>query len=162
MNIIGNNCLHCRIYQAANLKFNNPFCWGLIYLDEFITLINNFNNLNFYNIELSLNKKNVKNNYPYVKCLLDNKVNIHFIHYLYNENSYKLDKKEVDVFYKNIIDWTKNKWIERYNRMGNERPSFFISTLYGFQLSNEFITDINKIKKLLLEFNELAKNNNII
>lgn len=156
MNLIGNNCLSCRIYQAANMKFNNPFCWCIVENDDLLNLIKNFNNIDLNNVVFSLHKSKENENY-YVKCLIDNIVNVHFVHYLQNDKFIEPQVNEIDVYYKDIISWVKEKWYDRVKRIKNKNDiTFFASGIYNFGTTSDNVVSL--VKKL----NELGKNSNII
>ena len=54
MNLIANNCVGARIYERSCVQFNNPFTWCVIKFNDYINLIKNFNNIDFYNIKVGL------------------------------------------------------------------------------------------------------------
>ena len=52
MNIVCNNCGGADIYKLNKMEFNNPFIWCAIFADDMITLIKNWDNINFNNYKL--------------------------------------------------------------------------------------------------------------
>jgi uncharacterized protein (DUF1919 family) len=53
MNIISNNCFGGYIYKnVLKEQYSTPFIWNRIYNNDLITLLKNFNKINFNNIEL--------------------------------------------------------------------------------------------------------------
>jgi len=108
MNIICNNCVGGRLYEVNNEQFTNPFIWERIDHNDFIYLIKNFNNINFYNTSFKLEYyKSV--NYQNVLCIVDNKVPIHFTHYVYDEFTDIPTKRDLDILYKDILSYCKEK-----------------------------------------------------
>lgn len=135
MNLIGNNCVSSFLYKDNGLKFSTPFIWGGFDFDDFVYLLNNYDNINFNNISFSFEHR-FDNKELSVLCNIDNKINYHFSHYCYSENDNIPKKYKYRVFYKNIIEFTKEKYFTRFSRM-KEEPIF----LFSFNLIN--INDLN-------------------
>jgi len=117
VNIICNNCIGAMIYEKKGEEFSNPFMWCLIPQEDFITLINEFNNINFENIT-------VKNNI----VLIDNKVNVFYTHYKYGDYQ-SPTKIGSDVYVNDVEKYVREKYLKRLKRMldKKESPVFIIS-----------------------------------
>jgi len=46
---IGNDCLASYLYKYAGMKFNHPFVWSSFTPEDFLTLVNNFSEIDFEN-----------------------------------------------------------------------------------------------------------------
>ena len=147
MNIICNNCIGGRLYEARNEQFSNQFIWAKILHNDFIYLINNFDNIDFSNISFSLEYYKSKE-YQNVLCKMDNKISLHFTHYVYNENCDTPYKKDLDVLYKDILTYSKEKYFNRLSRMSGS-PIFvysFNNIQYSIDEYKKRIYDVLKIK----------------
>lgn len=142
MNLICNNCIGAQIYSYRNEKYSNPFIWNWINIEDFCKLLMTYDSLDFLKFNSYLEKRNNK----YNSIVYFDNVFIHFIHYILNENNDKVSINNNDVEYKDILEYTNKKWIERSKRI-NETPVF----LYSFNFSN-----ISGEEK---EFNKLIKLN---
>lgn len=57
MNIISNNCCGADIYtNVLKTEFSNPFIWSLLFPNDFIYLYENYDSINFKNIDLAIMK----------------------------------------------------------------------------------------------------------
>lgn len=153
INIICNNCIGSRLYQINNIKFNNPFVWTLITIDDFVKLVTNYTTIDFNNIIISLEPNNhLKANS--VLITIDNLVNIHCVHYIYDENydtpGIKEGSQDKDVFFINIKDYAKDKYYNRLTRMNKSNFELIYSFNYQYlKLTNdEYINNFNKLVKL--------------
>ena len=52
-NVISSNCIGGYYFRELNLTAKNPFIWTSIKLSNFITLIENYNDIDFSNYKLS-------------------------------------------------------------------------------------------------------------
>lgn len=136
MNIVCNNCGGADIYKLNKMEFNNPFIWCAIFADDMITLIKNWDNINFNNYKLIRLSETIakENNYdrfnPTITgILLDGKIKIFYTHYLYGNYS-KPTKIGADIIYNKNYEYAYKKFETRINRMidNNEAPIFLIFT----------------------------------
>lgn len=146
MNLIGNNCVSGAIYKLNNIQYNNPFFWCNIYHNDFMYLIKNYDNINFTNFYCSL-----EDYYDFVKTTnvnIDNKINLHYLHYRLSNDDLK--REGINVFSKNIIEYTKEKYIVRLNRKSTEEPIF----LYSFSGIKEDFENYDDFLKEILEITD--------
>ena len=127
--IISNNCWGGFVYKKFNLKYNTPFIGLFLFAPDYINLLKDFKNiiyneLVFINAEESRYKDTLLergkfNKYPIGK--LDDKVEIHFLHYDSQEDA-------------------KNKWTSRVKRinMNNLLIKFCDRDLCSEELILEF------------------------
>ena len=155
MNIISSNCLGGRFHQLLNVEFSNPFMWSSIYLSDFVELIKSSDTINLKNIEMSYSQ----NNFGREKCTklsLDDTINVYFSHHIYNENE-KTPKRcgDVNIEYDNILEYVKNKWLNRVGRTQLE-PVFVYDDIkeYTDIAVENFISVTTPYKKLLITTNK--------
>lgn len=148
-NIISSSCIGQLLYKTFfNCKYPNPFMGNIINGDNFIYLINNFNDINFLNIkEFTYNIHNFsKSSETYGLCIDDN------INILYPHNDIKDSVKEN--FIRRLNNFTKEnicfildvKYWEKYNNI-----------LYTQDNINDFCLLNNEYKKILCVNDELYK-----
>ena len=121
MNIISKCCLGSFIYKKAGLQFNNPFMWSAIWADDFIKLIQHFEDIDFMNPELEkyiLNDREIC-----YSIILDNNIKIHYTHY---KQGTKSDNKKIvgnDLYDWRAYEYTLNQFNERTARMLNDKSN---------------------------------------
>lgn len=119
MNVICNNCVGARVYQQLGLQFANPFMWADIPNEEYIYLINHFDEINFENISL------IKKDFFYLT--IDGKVTLRYIHHFQNDS---YEKPTVvggtDLYYKDMGNYIVDCYKKRLKRM-TDPPIFIIS-----------------------------------
>ena len=136
MNIIANNCVGGRLYQVRNTKFQNPFVWTRIVHDQFIYLIKNYDNIDWTHPSFGLN--NIKSpNYMNAYCKVNDKLSLHYTHYVYDENEHEPTKIGLDVKYDKIIDYTKEKYWKRLEKMKKAGRPIYIYSFNAFADTNE-------------------------
>lgn len=52
MNLIANCCVGGFLYEMNNEQFSNPFIWSMTNTASFIYLIENYDNINWYDIDI--------------------------------------------------------------------------------------------------------------
>lgn len=123
--IISNNCWGTFVYKKFGLNYQSPFINLLIFAPDYIELLENFSNdllykLSFIKCEDSKHKDELislgiyQTNYPI--GILDEKYELHFLHY----------KTEEDA---------KNKWLRRVDRINFNKLIFKFSDGDGFEES---------------------------
>lgn len=147
MNIICNNCVGARLYETTGVQFNNPFMWSITEHKHYINLVKKFESINFSNVKFSLEYYNYKDRQN-VFCNIDDTIQTHFTHYIYDTNLSEPTKRGLDIMYENILKYTNEKYFSRLSRM-NESP-IFVYSFNGFKFSDEEyakrFNDILKIK----------------
>ncbi len=158
MNIICNNCVGARLYEVTKQQFPNPFMWMSIFDDDFIKLINEYENIDFNNpkIELEYYKEN---KYQSILITLYNDIKLHYIHYIQDESK-EIPVKEdnTNILYKDILTYAKYKWFNRLNR-SSEEPVFLYSFNYMPIEYHTYSIVLNKLleiknKKLIILVHE--------
>ena len=168
MNLIGNSCTASFITRFSNKQFTNPFTWTAIDFNSYYNLITNFNKIDFMNYRLGyLIDKNVRRYH----IVIDNLVNVFYVHYRYKASATKLETLEnpnsVDVFYNKIDEFIEEKYVTRTKRMMklNEAPVFifdcFNTAIIGTPKFRQIqsIADIHSnYKRLILTPNSIKPN----
>lgn len=93
--IVAPNCWWWFIYKYFGLKYNTPFVGLFLYLEDYILLLENFEYfmrdsvLSFIPPEQSKYFLHIKSSkyFPYPIGLLDDRIEIHFLHYLSQEEA---------------------------------------------------------------------------
>lgn len=147
MQIISNDCFGSFLIKKLNLPFENPFVWVRIPLKDFTNLINLFPNLNYDDVEISLNR-DYKKEFKLWPCdalspvITCNSIRFFFNHYKYNANDKTPRKQIPDVFYYRNYEYALEKWNERSKRITNEKP---IIILHHNDLQNDKNVEVYKI-----------------
>lgn len=149
--IITNNCDSAFLYKNfTNIPYPHPFIWNIITYDNFLTLANNFNNIDFNDISIGYEKLPYPYNTTYYKdkyfCVYLNNINIPIYYVHYNENEKYVNK---DIF------------IRRANRIHNNSNIFIYIKLYHLNDNSPEISDCDNIKIISKTlYSELFESNN--
>lgn len=144
--IISNTCLAGYIYKSSNLKYNHPFIWCFMYLNDYIKLIENFQTINFLNItNCGTQNRNIviggKYEYRGQYFLeIDKTIKLLFRHY--TNNSYNIKK-------------IKEIYMRRANRINKDEE-----ILFTFNYSNRFSKEYES--PYLWRLVELQNRHNIV
>ena len=159
MNIISNTCLGAYIYRdILKTEFKNPFIWTFIRPKHFLTLLENYESLNFSNIHLE-KRTDVLNEF---KLIIDNKLEIECWHMVLDPKS-KTPKSPDNraIYYYKIQDYIINNYQKRLNRMTAENNMPTICCERFDDYINELIKICYQKKyKLLLFTNKITEINN--
>jgi len=131
MNLIENCCIGGDYYNVLKQEYNNPFIWVIMKPADMLSLIKNFDKVNFDNIEIYESEFSTATRKCF-KIKVDNLFEIHYPHYL-KDARYKTvtrcsDPTKVDVLCANIEDYVKETYFRRVKRMRamKEKPKFLI------------------------------------
>ena len=168
MNIVSNCCLGGYAYKDIfNTSFANPFIWSWMTAENVCYLIDNFNNIDFKNYELS-----TYNNLPLkdtvcIQINVENKIKIVFSHYQFvkSKKEIEIDKTRNMVYYNRMWEYVVKKYNDRLERMTGE-PVFLIiddETEKKFSIQQiEHIIQNSKYKVLFFTQKEIeSKNPNV-
>lgn len=99
--------------------------WNIITYDDFRKLI-----LNYHNIDFNKNQALIFNypGDPIAVSVFEFGIKAYFIHYHQKNDVRGVEKRSVDVFSNNILDYTKEKLKKRVSRMDGEDPLFIFET----------------------------------
>lgn len=173
MLIISNDCTAADIYVNNKTEYNHPFMWCIILYEDMKNLILNWETLNFSNYKIE--KSKLKENTYIVN--IDNKVKVHYVHYI-EDSKYTKPTKTKDKFgyeknisYNKIIDYIEEKYTKRYLKLKatDEKPTFIIhyfeSNNCDYKENNiQELINLNKNYKLYIygNFKKLKTNTNNI
>lgn len=148
--IISNCCGGADIYTRNHAQFNNPFVWSEVFSLDLISLIKNYNSIDFTNFDLVR-----KPNSTICGIFVDSKFTIWFPHYKYNPTCTIPIKKGIDVFYKRNYEYVANKYMHRIDRMSHTDIPYFVIFAYKDKIKDKL--ECEKIQELLVEnsFNSL-------
>jgi hypothetical protein len=124
MILISHNCLAGHLYHLIGQKYACPFIWTVIDFNSMKTLIIEWDKINFKNYKLEKDK-----NWNF-KIVIDNKINVQYVHYKFDPTSSILVKKGPgDICYNRIWEYIISKYEKRINRMNKEtsKPIFCIA-----------------------------------
>ena len=149
LNLISSDCLGGRYFQNNNSEYKNPFIWNSIFLSDFIYLINNWNFINFNNIQIIFTD-NEYGKYKHVPTIIiDNIIKLYFHHHYEDKNCLKPTKihkhiDDIDLGYYDILNYLKEKYFNRLQRLVKENPVFIYN-------DKPLSTDIDLMEFIKLE-----------
>ena len=120
-NIVCNDCVGARIYQAKDCNYRNPFIWCLIPPKDFAVLYENFDSINFKKYRLAKDGQ-------WYKIIIDEKVTVYYPHYRYDPDSKEPKPKkpgDLNIYYNKIEDYIIERYEARLLRMSG-KPVFVI------------------------------------
>ena len=144
MNLIANCCIGAFIYEMQNEEFNNPFMWAKTNTDSFIYLMENYDNINWNNIEINKYKRfDAQTCYSFT---VDNNIQIKYPHYIQGK---KEDKELIngrDIYDWRAYEYAYNKYQKRTERMlkKKENPVFLILS----EMKDGYDYDFNNLKRI--------------
>ena len=128
MNLIGSCCISSHLLRLYGFGNTNPFAWTVIDFESFYTLLTDYDNIDWQNIEFSRGPHPWRKNVPVFYLTIDGKVKICFPHMLFDPNAKQPTKRGADVFYCKIWELIVQKYQERLNKMLDAgKPSMFIA-----------------------------------
>ena len=147
-NIISNNCLGGYVYRdILKEEYQNPFIWTRLDNTDLINLLENFDTLNFKNIELFKESNKLEK----FRLKIDNKIKLQFNHYLFDSKYDKPTIIGIDVHYNKIWEYIVNVYLRRLNRMVKTIDYIFIEDNGTYDVDRIIkITQKNKIKTFII------------
>ena len=116
--------------------------WSLISSEDFIFLINHWNDINLKNIEIYPIE-----NSDIFEIKIDDKIRVRFIHHHQSLKYHELTKIGIDVYFDHMSDYLIQSYYRRLSRM-KENPLFIISNMYDNNLRLSFNqSELSKINK---------------
>lgn len=128
INILSNNCLGGFIYRdVLKVQYQNPFIWTLLDDDQFISLVKNYNSINFnkYVVQKRSNDWNINNDFD---TIIDSTYHIQNIHMHFDQHAQKPESLNGappterhlwtdGVKYNKIWEYIGERYIARVQRM---------------------------------------------
>lgn len=164
MKIISNNCAAAYYYKMKNLQYDHPFMWSLIDSYDFISLIQEYDNINFDNykmFELTKNPfqqfmeidKKIANNRKIYGLNIDKKLNVYYTHFLYDITKKTPTNIGPDKFYYKNDEYVVS-FYKKYCKCNNETPVFLIvgyeHNNWSEQKANQLVELNSKYKIILI------------
>ena len=131
VNIVCNNCIGSHVYYKVGLRLTNQFQWCGIDLKDFVYLAKNWRDMDLSNVDFKLETRLYQTRES-VLCTVDEKVKVHYSHYLQDEGFTepgKCDRYKYCMLSNDIIGYARNKYFSRMGR--TDEPITFV---YCFNL----------------------------
>lgn len=164
MNIISNDCLGAYVYQdQLKIDFQNPFIWCSINIENFVKLIDNYDKIDFKNIEcdLQLNDSGICQQGSYTpRIIIDNKVDVNFFHYIQSEKYDSPTKINGYTMCKDILDYTKVSYLRRLEKT-NSNPIFVWDVTMCGWYNKKNVDVINTFKTINTEYKIIVYSPNV-
>lgn len=155
MNIITNNCLGGHIYRdVLKTEYQNPFIW--CFLEPYFDFIKEYPNINLKNYEI---KKIEENSLKRFKLVIDNKYELKFWHYWFDEKSEKPIISDRNVKYNKIWEYIVEKYETRLKRINENDEicfAYYSNELNTAQFS--VLKSLSKNHKVLIFNNKFNYN----
>ena len=141
MNILSTNCLGAFTYRdVLHSSYSNPFIWTTLDFENFKTLLNEYENINFRNVELYKEGKEFLNNF---NLRIDDKIFVKNTHIFFDKNCNDPIKRNTCVYYNKPWEYIIEKYNNRITRMDNK----LVVMIYDKHLSQNEINEIYSICK---------------
>lgn len=128
MNVICNTCAASHVFADNNIIFSNPFVWNTIIADDYLRLVQNYDKINFANLEVLPNTTNHRKDAQY-RIVFDKQVSIYLPHHVNDSNYTTLTKKPngrtMKIYYNNMKQYIFDTYSRRAGRM-KDKPIFFV------------------------------------
>lgn len=152
---ISNNCLGGNLYKHVfKSEYTSPFIWSRITNPEFIFLLDNFKTIDFSSVHSEFYA-----NEGCYKLIVDGKIKILYPHYhVSNDDTIRVEGE--DVYYKNINDYTLEKYKSRLEKMQGElaqNTPLLLCYQDAFNAERYGIMNEQTIYKILEHSHEFAK-----
>jgi len=128
MNLIGNCCISNHVAELCGEGHTNPFTWVDLDFESMFHLITHWDTINWGKIRIE------EHPHPYgwaknaYWLIVDDKVKIRYVHYLFDPMVNTPSVKGADVRYNKIWKYIVDKYVERTRRMLelHDNPTFII------------------------------------
>lgn len=113
MNLISQHCLAGYLYRIhMNEPYGNPFIWSVIDYDSMHNLITNFNDIDFFNIEM------IHDDHMIFSIVIDHSVKVQYVHYRFDPTATTIignrdNKIGGDIRYNRIWEYIFEKYMSR-------------------------------------------------
>ena len=136
--------------------------WCIVQPDDMAKMIIHFNDINFGKVSIVPShfytstryyrtefKRELSQPFFIFKCIVDNLINIHYVHYRWSETYNTPTKVDVNVYSNHIWDYVLNTYIRRVKRMIKEHitPTFICNctdAAYTLDAQKRLLTAIQK------------------
>lgn len=158
MNLIGNSCIASYITRDfLHQKFVNPFCWCIMDFQSCYNLVKYWDSIDFNNFEL------IKDEDWNFSIIIDDKVKVQYVHYLFDKNATKIIKNPPDVKWNRIWEYIVEKYTIRVKNIKNEPPIFLFATANNGLIRHKHFTleqqkmldELNSPYKIIVSFKDV-------
>ena len=125
-NVISNNCFASHCCDLLGVKTLSPFRWAWLFNDDFIRLIEAFNEIDFSNIKVSL-AKHWSKDIMYAAVDVDGQLTSHMVHMVQDGSCSSPTRCRYDVRCSHICSIVEQDWRRRCRRM-TDHPHFVYYT----------------------------------
>ncbi len=118
--VISSNCISGFWYRdVVKKEYEIPFIWSIVRLSDMLTLIREFDTINFENSVAVMSKGELKRNDgdEWVKVIVDGKINVYFVHFKEDKELDKEVKVGINVFSPDVLAYTEQAWKRRSSRI---------------------------------------------
>lgn len=129
-NVICDNCLGSRLYEANGKQFKNPFQWCVIKPLDMIYLMEEYDSIDFRRHELMVG---TLNGMEFLKTRVDGCFDVWWVHHIKDEaydEPTKVDNpslRNADLKYRHIETYINETYERRVERMGSSKPTFIVN-----------------------------------
>lgn len=128
--IVSSNCISGFWYRdIVKIPYEVPFIWSILKLSDMLYLIRNFDSIDYSNITAEISEGEIvrKDGSKWAKIILDNRINVYFVHYAENKNlTGETIVNGIRVISNNITKYAKDVWLRRCNRMPFNKKRVFV------------------------------------
>ena len=156
MIILSNDCSHSYFYKLNNVQYNHPLFWTLFLHDDYISFVKNYDNINWLNYNIYLDKPINKTSYEckgHYYMNIDNKFNCEFPHY--TDESIGLGEYLYDAMVPDAKKYIEYKYLSRLKRFNKKDKTIF---LYN-QKKDDTINDVLEFINLDIPYQKIVYTN---
>ena len=118
--VISSNCISGFWYRdIVKQEYEIPFIWSIVKLSDMLTVIRDFDTINFGNAVAVMSRGELKRNDgdEWVKVVVEGKINVYFVHFKEDKSLEKDVKIGLSVFSPNVLEYTVKTWKRRSSRI---------------------------------------------
>lgn len=125
--VIGSNCCAGNYYHnLLNMRFYSPFIWAVTPYFSIQYMLDHWSEIDWDAFSIVANAQRPLT----FSVIVDGKISIHYVHYFYQKQAKTPFTKGASVFFCNIEDFIREKYVERVHRMKTQgdmaNPLFII------------------------------------
>lgn len=165
LNLVGNSCIASYITRdCIKQPFVNPFCWSIMDFPSCYNLVKYWDSINFTKFKL------IKDSDWNFSILIDGKVTVKYVHYLFKKDAAKIEVHGTDVYWNRIWEYIVSKYIHRTKHIRETPPIFLFATANSgllrhkaFSLNEqEQIASLGSPYKIIMSFDNIIEAPNCI
>lgn len=115
-NIIGSSCVGAYIMRDhLHQEFINPFIWTAVDKESMINLINHYDNIDWFNIDVRIDDR--FNEFSKPRLIIDNLVTLRYPHHMFTTFDTSIRRHKNDIYYCEIWQYIADAYLRRIKRM---------------------------------------------